>query len=102
MTAIDVFASGQCMCINVKYCFKNALKNSTAGKPMIIVWPPLTTEWNVELEADNEQKDRANKKLVYRNTLVHKQSIKIQCSFPSTRESDKPTEVMSQLFRQLE
>lgn len=102
LTAIDVFASGQCTCINVKYYFKSALKSGTAGMPMIIVWPLLTTDWNVELEADNEQKDTANRKLVYRNTLVHKQSIKIQCSFPNTRVGDKSTEVMSQLFSQLE
>lgn len=88
LTAIDVFASGQCTCINVKCYFKSALKSSTAGMPMIIVWPLLTTDWNVELEADNEQKDTANRKLVYRKTLVHKQSIKIQCSFPNTRVGD--------------
>lgn len=54
----------------------------------------------MKLKADNEQKDQANRKLVYKNTLVKKQSIKIQCSFPNTKGGDKSTEVMSQLFRQ--
>lgn len=36
------------------------------------VWPLLTTDRNVESEADNEQKDTSTRKLPYRNTSVHK------------------------------
>ena len=54
------------------------------------VWPLLTTAWNVKLEADNEQKDTSTRKLVYGNTLVHKQSIKIQFGSTNTRRAISP------------
>lgn len=86
LTAIDVFAGRQCTRTNVKFCFQSVLQGSTAGMPMILEsWPLLTTDRNVKLEADNEQKDTSTRKLVYRNTSVHKQSVTIQCGSPNTR-----------------
>lgn len=43
----------------------------------------------------------STRKLVYGNTLAHKQSIKIQFSSTNTRRAISPL-VMSHLFRQLE